>query len=51
MDMHMGGHSMTANSFQAGHIKLAHDFWYIIAGVMGFLAACRAADYYKSQRR
>ncbi|KAK3331635.1 hypothetical protein B0T19DRAFT_448148 [Cercophora scortea] len=37
--------------FQTTNMELAKDFWYIIAGVMGTLAACRIVNYYKSQRR
>jgi hypothetical protein len=51
MDMDMGGHSMGTNGFQPRNIALAQGFWYIIVGVMGFLAGCRVVHLYASQRR
>ncbi|KAK1756452.1 ferric reductase transmembrane component 3 [Echria macrotheca] len=39
------------NAFQPANMELSRDFWYIIAGVMGLLAACRAVNQYASKRR
>lgn len=48
----MGGMSMGGpNSFQGTNMGLAHDFWYIIAAVLGFLALCRLVNLYKSRTR
>lgn len=43
----MGG----SGGLQKTNQKLADDFWYIIAGVLGFMAACRVVDLYKSRTR
>ncbi|KAK0622423.1 FAD-binding domain-containing protein [Immersiella caudata] len=45
------GHDHGTNGFQPRNMELARVFWYIIAGVMGFLAACRIIDLYASQMR
>ncbi|KAK0712101.1 hypothetical protein B0H67DRAFT_555956 [Lasiosphaeris hirsuta] len=50
MDMDMDG-GMATNSFQPGNMALARDFWYIIVGVVGLLAACRVVNLYVSQSR
>ena len=47
----MGGMDMGPNMYSTTNTALARDFWYIVAGVMGFLAACRAVNFYKAQRR
>ncbi|KAK3681756.1 hypothetical protein B0T22DRAFT_414772 [Podospora appendiculata] len=47
----MDGMTMGTSMFQTTNMALANDFWYIIAGVMGTLAACRVVNYYKSRRR
>ncbi|KAK3369794.1 hypothetical protein B0T24DRAFT_533505 [Lasiosphaeria ovina] len=47
----MGGMSMGTDMFQDVNMALARDFWYIIAGVMGLFATCRAVNFYKSERR
>ncbi|KAK5659778.1 hypothetical protein OQA88_989 [Cercophora sp. LCS_1] len=48
----MGGHSShSVNGFQPGNMELARDFWYIVAGVVGLLGACRAINFYVSQKR
>lgn len=48
-----GSHSMDhgVNGFQPRNMELARIFWYIIAAVMGFLAACRLVNVYVSQMR
>lgn len=49
--MDMGGMNMGTNMFQKPNMALARDFWYIIAGVLGFLLSVRAVNYYQSQLR
>lgn len=46
-----GGMSMGTNMFQTTNMGLARTFWYIIAGVLGLLAAFRAVNFYQSQVR
>jgi len=48
---HDTGHSHPMNSFQPRNRELAQGFWYIIAGFLGFLAACRLVNFYVSQNR
>jgi len=49
--MDMGGMDHGMNGFQPGNMELARDFWYIVVGVMGLLAACRVVNLYASQSR
>lgn len=49
MDHSHGGMGMSA--FQPVNVDLARRFWYIIAGFVGALVACRAVNFYKSQTR
>ncbi|KXX81835.1 Ferric reductase transmembrane component 3 [Madurella mycetomatis] len=47
MDHSHGG----MGAFQPVNVDLARRFWYIIAGFVGVLVACRAVNFYKSQTR
>ncbi|KAH8898397.1 hypothetical protein GQ53DRAFT_637042 [Thozetella sp. PMI_491] len=47
----MGGMDMGTNMFQTDNMALARDFWYIIAGVLGAMAAVRVLNFYKSETR
>ncbi|GAB1319840.1 ferric-chelate reductase Frp1 [Madurella fahalii] len=49
MDHSHGGTGMSA--FQPVNVDLARRFWYIVAGFVGALVACRAVNFYKSQTR
>jgi hypothetical protein len=45
MDMSMGGMDMSdAGMFTPGNMRIARIYWYIIAGVVGTLAARRLID-------
>ncbi|KAK3940227.1 arginine--tRNA ligase [Diplogelasinospora grovesii] len=51
MDMSMGGMDMGTNLFQSTNMAFARDYWYIIVGVLGLMAASRAVNFYKSEKR
>ncbi|KAK2057853.1 ferric reductase like transmembrane component [Colletotrichum caudatum] len=47
----MGGMPMGTALFQETNIQLAKSFWYIIAGVVGFLGIIRGINYLEGLRR
>ncbi|KAK1580023.1 ferric reductase like transmembrane component [Colletotrichum navitas] len=47
----MGGMTMGTALFQDTNIQLAQSFWYIIAGVVGFLGIIRGINYLEGLRR
>ncbi|TDZ61811.1 Arginine--tRNA ligase [Colletotrichum trifolii] len=47
----MGGMTMGTALFQETNIHLAQSFWYIIAGVVGFLAIVRGVNHLEGMRR
>ncbi|KAF5521403.1 Ferric/cupric reductase transmembrane component 7 [Colletotrichum aenigma] len=47
----MGGMTMGTALFQDTNVQLAKSFWYIIAGVMGFLGIIRGLNYLEGRRR
>ncbi|KAK1991647.1 ferric reductase like transmembrane component [Colletotrichum falcatum] len=47
----MGGMPMGTALFQETNIQLAQSFWYIIAGVVGFLGIIRGINYLEGLRR
>ncbi|KAK2041057.1 ferric reductase like transmembrane component [Colletotrichum somersetense] len=49
--MDMGGMPMGTALFQETNIQLAKSFWYIIAGVVGFLGIIRGINYLEGLRR
>ncbi|KAF9875349.1 metalloreductase transmembrane [Colletotrichum karsti] len=46
-----GGMAMGTALFQETNIHLAQSFWYIIAGVVGFLGIIRGVNYLEGRRR
>lgn len=46
-----GGMTMGTALFQETNVQLAQSFWYIIAGVVGFLGIIRGLNYLESLRR
>ncbi|KAF3808246.1 Ferric/cupric reductase transmembrane component 2 [Colletotrichum gloeosporioides] len=47
----MGGMTMGTALFQDTNVQLAKSFWYIIAGVVGFLGIIRGVNYLEGRRR
>uniref|UniRef100_L2GBJ1 ferric-chelate reductase (NADPH) n=1 Tax=Colletotrichum fructicola (strain Nara gc5) TaxID=1213859 RepID=L2GBJ1_COLFN len=47
----MGGMTMGTALFQDTNVQLAKSFWYIIAGVVGFLGIIRGINYLEGRRR
>ncbi|KAJ0356659.1 hypothetical protein COL154_010877 [Colletotrichum chrysophilum] len=47
----MGGMTMGTALFQDTNVQLAKSFWYIIAGVVGFLGIIRGLNYLEGRRR
>lgn len=46
-----GGMTMGTALFQETNVQLAQSFWYIIAGVVGFLGIIRGLNYLEGLRR
>lgn len=51
MDMSGGMDSSSDPMFRTFNQALAEDYWYIIAGILGFIVLLRAVDYYQTWSR
>ena len=51
MDMSGGMDSSSDPMFRSFNQALAEDYWYIIAGILGFIVLLRGVDYYQTWSR